>query len=253
MGTRRRIGGQFLQYLKGAIGSLAHHAIGAHETLFQYLKGAIGSGLDLHLFAADGVFQYLKGAIGSSEQCGGTVFSWNFQYLKGAIGSRGERSCGRGCVDFQYLKGAIGSSIRRRTAAAWMLLSIPQRCDWKTVFFDGKKGREMLSIPQRCDWKPDGQRDPPESLAAFNTSKVRLEVRQARALLPPVRLSIPQRCDWKCPAAAPSRLRGRRFQYLKGAIGSNLGLGYSPFCEHFQYLKGAIGSTSASAPGTASS
>ena len=100
-------------------------------------------------------FQYLKGAIGSGRQQERQTGGHPFQYLKGAIGSLQLGARHLDADRFQYLKGAIGSSSR----ASWSVIS------------------RSLSIPQRCDWKRRRRGLPAGLSSAFNTSKVRLEVR----------------------------------------------------------------------------
>ena len=76
----------------------------------------------------------------------------------------------------------------------------------------------------------------------FNTSKVRLEASRRPVPRSPHCISIPQRCDWKDLLQPPTCNGSLKFQYLKGAIGSQArGRGSTP-APQFQYLKGAIGS-----------
>jgi len=77
--------------------------------------------------------------------------------------------------------------------------------------------REHLSIPQRCDSESSTYVEYPAVCV----------------------LSIPQRCDSESAVGARPR-RSRRFQYLKGAIQSDLVLEEVGVRKFFQYLKGAI-------------
>jgi len=189
------------------------------EKRFQYLKGAIGSHLYPAVILTAGQFQYLKGAIGSvpNPQLNQPVHDFNTSKVRLEASERRCRSTGTYPFNtskvrleagrlhlqhaardvFQYLKGAIGSFVVVVVPERRVLISIPQRCDWKSWRYTIASAFLCISIPQRCDWKPSDRRSPGWR-AHFNTSKVRLEgplgILANRELR---RISIPQRCDWK--------------------------------------------------------
>ena len=97
---------------------------------------------------------------------------------------------------FQFHHGTIGrilGPIKMRTS----IISIPPRYDWENFIAYVCKIFIIISIPPRYDWEAYAALAPIPVVGHFNSTTVRLGVRQKAQKILSLIISIPPRYDWE--------------------------------------------------------